>query len=205
MTYQSDAGQTGGTGAERGVVREAVGVFDSQEALQRAIDELSLAHFERHELSLMANDQTIRDQIGTVPRDVDEAKHDPSVPRQSYVAPEDEGDAKGVAVGIPAYVGAVIATGAVLATGGTALAAAAAAAAAGVGGGALGSVLAGWLTDKRSEPLRQHLDKGGILLWVNLRDVERERVAREILSRHSSQPVEVHEVPQTGAGTEKPS
>ncbi|HEY0835300.1 MAG TPA: hypothetical protein VGE72_15460, partial [Azospirillum sp.] len=69
----------------------------------------------------------------------------------------------------------------------------------GVGGGALGSVLAGWLSDKRSEPLRQHLDKGGILLWVNLRDTDHERRAQEILARHTSQPVEVHEVPQTGA------
>ncbi|HEY0838505.1 MAG TPA: hypothetical protein VGE72_31650, partial [Azospirillum sp.] len=85
MTDQSDTGQTGGARAAQGTVREAVGVFDSQAALQRAIDDLSLAGFERHELSLMANDQTIREQLGAVPRDIEDAKHDPAMPRQSYV------------------------------------------------------------------------------------------------------------------------
>lgn len=198
MSYDSTA-NTGRTAPAQGMVREAVAVFDSADALQRAVDDLSLAGFERHELSLMANNDTLRDRLGHVPRDVEEVKHAPDVPRQSYVAPEEVGDAQGVAVGIPAYVGAVIATGAVLATGGTALAAAAAAAAAGVGGGALGGTLAAWLTDKRGEPLREHLDKGGILLWVNLRDAEHERTAREILSRHAARPVEIHDVPQTGS------
>ena len=96
--------------------------------------------------------------------------------------------------------GAILATGAVLATGGTALAAAAAAAAAGAGGGALGSVMSNWLTDKRNEPMLQHLDKGGILLWVNLADAGREQQALEIMNRHAAQPVEVHEVPQAGSG-----
>ncbi|MGQ9369131.1 hypothetical protein [Azospirillum sp. ST 5-10] len=196
MTHQTDTGRERAT---RGVVREAVGIFDSAEALQRAVDELSLAGFDRSELSLMANNQTIEGTLGRVPRSVDEAKHDPDAPRQSFVAPEDEGDARGVAIGVPAYVGAIIATGAVVATGGTALAAALAAAAAGVGGGAVGSVLSQWLTDKRNEPLRQHLDKGGILLWVNLRDATQEAQARTILGRHGARPVEVHEVPQSGA------
>ncbi|WP_029010680.1 hypothetical protein [Azospirillum halopraeferens] len=191
MTYQSDVNRT-----TRGVVREAVGIFDSAEALQRAVDELSLAGFERSDLSLMANDQTIESQLGHVPRTVDEAKHDPDVPRQSYVAPEELGNAQGVAIGFPAYVGAIIATGAVVATGGTAVAAAMAAAAAGVGGGAVGSALSQWLGDKRNEPLRQHLDKGGILLWVNLSNGSLEGKAKEILARHAARPVEVHEVPQ---------
>ncbi|WP_158283976.1 hypothetical protein [Azospirillum sp. TSO22-1] len=46
--------------------------------------------------------------------------------------------------------------------------------------------------------MRDQLGKGGILLWVSLRDAGRERLAREILARHTSHPVEVHEVPQTG-------
>lgn len=198
MSFESDVNPNR-SAALRGTVREAVGIFSSRDALQKAIDELSLAGFQRHELSVLANDQTIRDHLGHVPGSVEEVAHDPNAPRQSYVSPEDTGSAKGVAVGFPAYVGAILATGAVLATGGTALAAAAAAAAAGVGGGALGSVMSQWLTDKRNEPMLQHLDKGGILLWVNLADAERERLAQEIMNRHAAQPVEVHEVAQTGS------
>lgn len=182
-----------------GRIREAVAVFDSPDALERAVDDLTIAGFERRELSLMAGDDTLRERLGAVPSDIEAMKHDPATPRQSYVAPEDEGNAKGIAIGVPAYVGAVLASGAVLATGGTALAAAAMAAAAGAGGGALGGVFASWLGDKRSEPLRQHMDKGGILLWVHVTDGAREAQAVEILSRHTPHPVEVHEVPQTGS------
>ncbi|WP_052709983.1 hypothetical protein [Azospirillum thiophilum] len=192
---------TGGTDASEshGMVREAVAVFDSRDALQSAVDDLTMAGFQRHELSVLANDETIRDRLGQVPGDVGDLAHDPEAPRQSYLSPEDVGSGQGAAVGFPAYVGAIIATGAVLATGGTALAAAAAAAAAGVGSGAAGSFLSQWITDKRNEPMLQHLDKGGILLWVSVGDAARERIALEILNRHAVRSAEVHEVRQTGS------
>lgn len=203
MTYDTDLHRTppdaAGTGGGTGTVREAVGVFDSQEALQQAVDALSLAGFERHELSLMADDATLRDRLGLVPARVEDVKHDPDVPRESFVAPEEVGNAKGVAIAVPAYVGAVLATGAVLASGGTALAAALFAAAAGAGGGALGGALSGWLGEERETRVRDQLAKGGLLLWVNLRNAERERVAHEILARHSIHPVEVHDVLQAGS------
>ncbi|NUB31889.1 hypothetical protein [Azospirillum brasilense] len=55
------------------------------------------------------------------------------------------------------------------------------------------------LTDNLNDELLQHLDKGGILLWVNLADAGREQQALEIMNRHAAQPVEVHEVPQSGS------
>lgn len=190
-------GDSGGT--TDATVREAVAVLDSRESLQKAIDDLTLAGFQRHELSLLANDETIRERLGSVPGDVGSLAHNPDAPRQAYISPEDIGSGQGAAVGFPAYVGAIIATGAVLATGGTALVAAAAAAAAGVGSGAAGSFLSQWITDKRNEPMLQHLDKGGILLWVNVGDAARERIALEVLNRHAIHPAEVHDVRQTGS------
>jgi len=192
---QSPAGSPPGTDPA-GRVREAVGIFDSPEALQAAIDDLALAGFAQHELSLMAGDDTLRDRLGHVYRDIQDAKDDPQAPRQAIVAPEDVGDAKGAAIGIPAYIGAVVAAGAVAASGGTILAAVLASAAAGGGGGVLGGILANWIGQQREESLRQHMDKGGLLLWVNLRDGTREQLARDILSRHTAHPVEVHTIPQ---------
>jgi hypothetical protein len=185
--------------AAKGLVREAVGIFDSEEALTRAVDDLAMAGFAQHELSLMANDEVARRRLGFVPDHVDQAKDNPAAPRQSYVAPEEVGNAQGAAIGIPAYVGAIIGAGAVVASGGTALVAALAAALAGGAGGGLGAVLARWVGQSRQSLLDQHLAKGGILLWVNLRDGERERLAREILARHTSHPVEVHDIPQAGS------
>ncbi|KAA0577303.1 hypothetical protein FZ983_20730 [Azospirillum sp. B21] len=198
-TIDSSAWTGDSGGSADATVREAVAIFDSRESLQNAIDDLSLAGFQRHELSLLANDETIRERLGSVPGDVGSLAHDPNAPRQAYISPEDIGSGQGAAVGFPAYVGAIIATGAILATGGTALAAAAAAAAAGVGSGAAGSFLSQWITDKRNEPMLQHLDKGGILLWVNVGDAARERIALEVLNRHATQPAEVHDVRQTGS------
>lgn len=196
----ADAGPAGGSDPRRGTVREAVGVFDSVEGLQAAVDDLAMAGFAQHELSLMAADETIRDRLGGVHSRVESVKQDPDMPRQAHVSPEEVGNAQGMAIGVPAYIGAILAAGAVAASGGTALAAVAAAAAAGGAGGGLGALLAGWVGEQREQTLRQHLDKGGLLLWVNLRDAERERLAREILPRHSVHPVEVHEIPQAGSG-----
>jgi len=186
----------GTPGADTGRVREAVGIFDSKDAFQAAVDDLSMAGFAPHELSLMAGDETVRSELGGSYHRVEDAAHDPDAPRQAIVSPEEVGDAQGMAIGVPAYLGAILATGAVIASGGTALAAALAAAAAGGAGGGMGAILANWVGNQRENLLSQHLDKGGLLLWVNLRDAGRERQAREIMARHTSHPVEVHEIPQ---------
>ncbi|WP_119677361.1 hypothetical protein [Indioceanicola profundi] len=179
-----------------GLVREAVGIFDSEESFQRAVDDLAMAGFGAHEMSLMSHDEATRERLGKTYLHSGEMATSPNTNRQNIVSPEELGDAQGVAIGIPAYVGAIVATGAVVASGGTALAAALAAAAAGAGGAGIGGVLAGWLGQQRHNMLQESLEKGGLLLWVNVQNPEREKLAVEILSRHSSQPVEVHEVPQ---------
>lgn len=186
----------GSATAPQGSVREAVAVFTSEEKYQAAVDDLSLAGFAPHELSLMASDDAVRERLGHTHRTTADAAADPDTPRQGIISPEEIGDAQGIAIGLPAYVGAVIATGAVVASGGTLLAAALAAAAAGAGGAGVGGILANWIGGKRHNMLQEHLDKGGLLLWVNIQNAERERLAREILSRHSDQPVEVHDIPQ---------
>lgn len=192
---ETGSGETGSTNTP--MIREAVAIFESVEGLEAAIDELTLAGFERHQLSLMARDEDIRERFGRTVDHVEAAKDDPNVPRMSYVSPEELGDAQGFAMGVAGYVGAVIAGGAIVASGGTLLVAALGAAAAGVGTGAGGGLLARWLGEQRGDVLQSHLDKGGLLLWVNLASVEDENRAREILSRHTDRPVEVHEIAQT--------
>ncbi len=180
-----------------GMVREAVAVFDSEDGLQHAIDELTMAGFGQHELSLMARDEAVRGSLGQSYTSVQQAKDDPDAPRQSIISPEEVGTAQGMAAAVPAYVAAIAATAVTVASGGTALAAAGAAVAAGGASGGIGALLASWIGGQRKETLQQQLDKGGILLWVNLRDPAREQMAYQILSRHSTQPVEIHDVPQT--------
>lgn len=178
-------------------MREAVGVIPGIEQLEKAIDDLMLSgNVERQDISLLASDETVRDRLGRSYRSIEEAKDDPNAPRQSYVAPEEVGNAQGAAAAVPGYIGAVIAAGAVIASGGAAAAAVAGAAAAGAGAGGIGSLVSRWVGQQREDWLQQHLDKGGILLWVSLRNPEHEQKVTEILGRHSARPVEVHEVAQ---------
>ncbi|NUB29167.1 hypothetical protein GAY30_30670, partial [Azospirillum brasilense] len=102
MTFENDVNANRSGSHLRGAVREAVGIFASRDALQKVVDELTLAGFQRHELSVLANDETIRDHLGHVPQRAEDLAHDPDAPRQSYVSPEDVGSVKGVAVGVPA-------------------------------------------------------------------------------------------------------
>lgn len=176
-----------------GSLREAVALFTTEEALQKAIDDLSMAGFFPHDMSLMGQDEESLKRIASR-RHVELAKTDPDTPRRAIVSPEELGNAQGVAIGVPAYIAAIAATGAIISTGGTALAAAAGAVAAGGAGGGLGAILARWLGNKRDESLRPHLEGGGMLLWVNVRDAERERQACEILRRHATGTVEVHNI-----------
>ncbi|HEV7368323.1 hypothetical protein [Arenibaculum sp.] len=177
-------------------VREAIAVIGDVETLHRAIDDLTLSGVERQDISLLASDETVENRIHSTYRSIDEAKHDPNAPRTSYVAPEEVGNAEGAAAAIPAYIGAVVAAGAIVATGGGAAIAAAGAAAAGLGAGGLGALVSRWVSGQRAEWLDEHLRKGGILVWVNLRDPGHERMVTEILSRYSVRPVETHELAQ---------
>ena len=196
MTY---ANRTASGGTDLPSVREAIAVFGSTGSLEAAVDELTLSGVDGAAISLMSSDAAVTEKLGRTYRTVDEAKDDPSAPRQSYVAPEEVGNGVGAAMAAPAYVGALVAAGTIVATGGTALVAGLGAAAAGVGGGALGSVMSQWIGDKRNDWLQEHLDKGGILMWVTLDSPGKPGTADEaqvmgILRKHASRPVEIHEM-----------
>ena len=182
--------------AEEGVrtVREAVGIFSSPEALQDAIDELLSSGFHRAELSLLASEHTVEKRLrhqyenGPVFRRLNDS-------RAAYVSTEAIGDAQGGLIGGLMYVGATVAAGAIVASGGTVAAVIVAAALAGGAGGLIGSILARWVGDHHAHYLQEQMDRGGLLLWVNTRDVALEERAVEILKKHSGVDVHVHTLP----------
>jgi hypothetical protein len=117
------------------------------------------------------------------------------VPRTAYVSTEAIGDAKGGLISGLDYVGAVAAAGAVVASGGTLAAALGAAALAGDTGGLIGSLLAKLVGGHHARHLQEHIERGGLLLWVRTWKPEDEARATEILTRHSGAQVHVHELP----------
>lgn len=181
------------------VIREAVGVFKTADALQDAIDDLMSAGFDRADLSLLASEHAVEEKLGHKYRKVAELEDDPVVPRTCYVSTESVGDAEGALIGTPLYVAAVAGAGAVVASGGTLAAALAAATLAGGAGALVGTILAKIVGDHHAEHLRGQLAHGGLLLWVRTRDAAHERRAVEILKKHSGQDVHVHSIPPVPA------
>lgn len=177
------------------VVREAVGVFETAETMQAAIDELLRTGFDRAELSLLAATEAVEDKLGHVYRKVAEVEDDPEVPRTCYVAPESIGEAEGALAGGLLYVGAVAAAGAIVASGGALAVVIAGAAIAGGVGGLIGAVLARLIDKHQARLLHEHLDRGGLLLWVRTRDADHEARASAILKRHSGHDVHIHALP----------
>jgi hypothetical protein len=180
---------------ETHTIREAVGVFDSPETLQDAIDELMSSGFDRAEISLLAGEKTVDEKLGHKYRKIAELEDDPIVPSCCYVSTESIGDAEGALIGGLMYVGATAAAGAVVMTGGTLALVIAAAALAGGVGGLFGSLLSKWVGDHHAHYLQEQLDHGGMLLWVRTWDAAREKRASDILSRHSGRDVHVHTLP----------
>jgi hypothetical protein len=173
---------------------EAVGVFDTPEALQDAIDELLSAGFDRAELSLLASELAVEEKLGHKYEKAGELEDDPAVPRTAYVSTESIGDAEGGLIGGLMYVGALAAAGAVVASGGTLGAAIAGAALAGGTGGLIGEVLAQFIGDHHARYLQEQIDHGGLLLWVRTRDKAHEKRAVEMLSKHSAHDVHTHKL-----------
>ncbi len=173
---------------------EAVAVFNDAETLEAAVDELLSHGFNQAEISLMASEGAVEEKLGHRYTKVKELEDDESVPRTAYISTESRGDAEGGLIGGLMYVGALAAAGATVASGGSLGAAIAGAAALGGTGGLIGATLAKFVDDQHAVTLEEHLDHGGLLLWVRTRDAAHEKKAEDILSRHSAHDVHLHKL-----------
>jgi hypothetical protein len=175
---------------------EAVAIFRDVETFQAAIDDLLLASFDHGDINVLANEDTITSKLGRKYKSTVEFEDDPEAPRIGFVPEETIGDAEGALVGAGVYFPAIAGSLAVAASGGTMLGAFAAAAIAGGAGGLIGAALARRIGKEHAKHLDQHLEHGGLLLWVRTRDAEREKTALSILRRHSADDVHLHSLPE---------
>ncbi len=175
-------------------VREVVGVFSDERNLESAIDDLLAAGFDRAEISLLASENAIVNKLGHAYRKVAELEDHGEVERVAYVSKEDYGAAEGGIISGLVYVGAIAGAGAVVASGGALGGALLAAALWGGAGGAVGYALARWLDNQRAQRLNEQLEKGGLLLWVHVRDAEHEEKAVDILKNNGGEDVHPHDL-----------
>ncbi len=174
-------------------VPEAVGVFDSYEALQAAIYDLMIAGFSRFDISVLANEKVLEEKLGNAFWRAEELEDEPEAPRAHFVSEEALGEFEGGLVGGFFFLGSAIAMTAMLTPASTLAASVAAVAIGGTPGAAIGAVLARRANREHKEYYENQLRHGGILLWVRVGSPEKREKAVKILEGHSGRDVHIHD------------
>ena len=180
--------------AVRYKAREAVAVFNDHDDLVAAIEELALAGFDRAQINLMTSCKDAEEKLGRAVGDVRELEDEAQVPLSTWVDRYELAEGKTALAAGLAYVGSFTAIGVVVAAGGGLAAVIAAAAAAAGATGGLGVWLARFIGRRRAYEIEQQLLRGGLLLWAETHSPEQERRALEILERHSTRDVHLHDL-----------
>ena len=85
--------------------REVVGVFQSLDQLQAAIDDLMISGFDRAQISLLASEDAVSEKLGREYLLVSKPEDNPDTPRTEYVSPESRNEAKAALIGGLCYLG----------------------------------------------------------------------------------------------------
>jgi len=179
-------------------VREAVGVFNDARKLQHALDALEERGFMRQEIGVYANELSPLAQDSELGRHADDVKDDPSAERQVPIPVEILGEMEGSLIGAPMYISAVGGAVAAAAAGASILFIIAAAVTAGVAGALVGYGLAKVLGRRYQESLNAQMRRGGVVVWVSVREDKMQDVAVDVLRQFSAQDIHVHDVPLHG-------
>jgi hypothetical protein len=185
--------------------REAVGVFDSADALEAAVDTLEASDFGRAAISVLASDKTVKDRLGRLYGSVSEIVDDPRAPLAAYVSKDSRVEVEAATVGIPLYIGGIAGGLAVVASGGALAAAFAAAIAVGAVGAGIGGLLARVIAHRHIDHVWEQLAQGGLVLWVSVRDDAAAARALEILIRCGARDAHLHEIQREWAWKNRPS
>src|ERR1700722_2320749 len=179
---------------EQRVVREVAGVVRTPEVLEKVVDALELAGFDRADIDVMADVETIRKRFGTGFVPVEEFADVPGGPRRAFVHSNALSMARATAFSVLFSIGATVAAMGVVASGGGLAAALAAAAAAGRAWGGAGGLATRHLGRDRAKLIETMIMEGGLVLWVRVRSEERERLAEQIMRDGGAEAVRVHEI-----------
>lgn len=175
-----------------GTLKEVVGVFQSKDDLQNAIRELEGTAFPRQDISVMGSREDLEKVFGAKVVSPEFAIDNPDTPRQAPSRPEEQTIGAAGMIGGTAYVGAMalaLTAGAI-----TFPAIISAAVIGGIGGGTLGAMLTKILGDRYNRHIEQQIEKGGLLLWVQTPDADKEDMARRIMITNNAYDVHVHQI-----------
>ncbi len=178
-----------------GPAREAIGVFQDEPSLGAAVDDLLMSGFDRSDISVLIGRRPVARKFGAAADPAAAWASQPEAPLTAYVGNVARTQAKAAIVAGLGYVSAMATVTAVVSSGGTG---ASAATGAGILGGLVGGAIALTLDRRHAEYVRQQLACGGLRLWVQTVDRDRETPACHILKRRAARAVHVQEAVHTG-------
>lgn len=180
------------TPEERHDIREVVGVFDAVDKLQSAIDDLLTGGFDRSEISLLAEEDRVRQKLGDKDVSAGALEDSPAAPRFPYIDSESLNIGKASLVGVLFYVCVIVGAGLAMALGLSLTSAIAIGLLTGGAAGALGLMISKLVGDRQANWAKSQLTHGGLLLWARAWNDERERAAIDIMRRHGGRDVHAH-------------
>ncbi|GAW35569.1 hypothetical protein RA2_02632 [Roseovarius sp. A-2] len=142
--------------------------------------------------SLLADEKVLKEKFGKAFWRSAKLEDDPLAPRAHFVSEEAIGELEGAIVGGFFFVGSYIAMAAMLTPISTLAASIAAIAIGGSPAAVIGTLLARRVGKHHKDYYTKQIEHGGILLWVRVRDKEREELAVKIMKGHSGRDVHVH-------------
>jgi hypothetical protein len=166
-------------------IREAVAVFDDAQKLEEAVFALETHGFDRAAFSVLADEAAVERHLGHRYRRVAEMEDDPAAPRETFFTRVSRLESEwGIPVGL-ASVGYLALAG--IGGGLPALVAA-------TGGAAFGAALGRMLHRHYARRVAEQLARGGLLLWVNVRNTEEQKTALDTLQAYSAHDVHIHDL-----------
>lgn len=177
---------------EKQNLREVVCLFKDHEKMELAVDELQISGFERDKISLLADKETVKNELGYTYVSVDELEDDPEAPRITYVSTEAIGDLKGGLSAVGLYLGAVIVSALMVVSSATLSSILFWVIVGGFFGGMCGYSSALLINRKYARNMKYQEHHGGIVLWVRTVSTEQEVVACKILLNNDARDVHLH-------------
>ena len=166
-------------------IREVVGVLDDTNTLDEVVYALQTRGFDRAAFSLLGSEAAVVKKLGHRYQRVKDVEDDPKAPRDTFFSHASRLEADYLPAPALAAVGAVILIG----TGGVLPVVIAASA-----GALLGAALGRLMHERHAIRVQEQLARGGLLLWVNVRNPGEEQTAMDVLREHSAHDVHAHEI-----------
>lgn len=176
----------------RGNIREAVALFDTERDMQAAIYDLEIRGFDQAALSRPCSISEISGILGRDVTSMRDLEDDASVPRRAHVDAASRMSGLGVLIFLPIYVLLLAGIGVASANGLETWQSVVLTIGFGLSGAILGGLYAAQLKQRVDQQHRQERALGGYLLWVRTGNGLQDRIAVDVLKRHSGRDVHLH-------------